>query len=107
MDNCAFTTGFSTILSIAFDNNDRVYVLLNTVGASFPTPNLGNVVRVDPSSSRQVVVSGLNLPNAITFGPDGRLYISDSGIGAPGVGQILQVSFKCESVGEDKDAALQ
>ncbi len=93
-----FASGFSSILSIAFDNHDRLYVLENTVGAPLPTPGLGDVVRVDPSGKREVIVSGLNLPTAMTFGPDGRLYISNWGIGAPGAGEILQVSFKCEEV---------
>ena len=96
-------TGFSTILGLAFDNHDRLYVLENTVGAPGPTPGLGDVVRVDPSGKKHVVVSGLNLPTAMTFGPDGRLYISNWGIGAPGAGQILQVSFKCEEIKGDND----
>ncbi|MEO8416223.1 MAG: ScyD/ScyE family protein [Ginsengibacter sp.] len=93
-----FASGFSTILSIAFDDHNGLYVLENTVGAPSPTPNHGDVVRVDPSGDRHVIVSGLNLPTAIAFGPDGKLYISNSGIGAPGAGEILQVSFKCEAV---------
>ena len=34
----------------------------------------------------------------MTFGPDGKLYISNWGIGAPGMGEIVQVGFKCEEV---------
>ena len=93
-----YASGFSTILGVAFDDRDRLYVLENTVGAPGPTPGMGNVIRVDPSGKRHVIVSGLNLPTAMTFGPDGRLYISNWGIGAPGTGQILQISFKCEEV---------
>jgi hypothetical protein len=95
-------SGFSSILSIVFDDHDRLYILENTVGAPGPTPGLGDVVRLDPSGNREVVVSGLNLPTAITFGPDGKLYISNWGIGAPGAGEIVQVSFKCEVVHGDK-----
>ena len=97
-----FATGFSSILSLVFDDHDRLYVLENTVGAPGPTPGLGDVVRLDPSGKREVVVSGLNLPTAITFGPDGKMYISNWGIGAPGMGEILQVTFKCEMVHGDK-----
>ncbi len=46
----------------------------------------------------RVITSGLNLPTALTFGPDGNLYISDWGIGPPGLGQIVQISFTCEIV---------
>ncbi|MEO6845557.1 MAG: ScyD/ScyE family protein [Ginsengibacter sp.] len=100
-------TGFSTILGLAFDNHDRLYILENTVGAPGPTPGLGNVVRLDLDGSKHVVVSGLNLPTAMTFGPDGKLYISNNGIGAPGTGEVLQVTFTCESVWPDKNASVQ
>jgi hypothetical protein len=96
-------TGFSTILGLAFDNQNRLYILENTVGAPGPSPKSGKVVRLDPDGSKHVIVSGLNLPTALTFGPDGKMYISNSGIGAPGSGEILQVSFTCESVWPDKD----
>ena len=102
-----FASGFSTILSIAFDNRNRLYVLENTVGAGYPTLGRGDVVRVEPSGERYVIVAGLSLPKAITFGHDGKLYISNKGIGAPGTVEILQVSFKCENVDEDKYTRLQ
>jgi hypothetical protein len=40
-------------------------------------------------------VNGLFLPTGITFGPDGNLYISNVGFGAPpvGLGQILKVQL--------------
>ena len=97
-----YATGFTTILGIAFDNHDRLYVLQNTVGATSLTPGLGNVERLDVSGKREVVTSGLHLPTAMTFGPDGKLYISDWGIGPPGLGQIVQVSFACEEIQPDK-----
>ena len=99
--------GLYTILGLAFDDRDRMYVLENTVGAPGPSPGLGHVIRLDPDGTRHIIVSGLNLPTAMTFGPDGKLYISNNGIGAPGTGEILQVTFTCESVWPDKDANVQ
>jgi hypothetical protein len=99
-----FASGFTMILGVAFDDLDRLYVLENTVGAPGPTPGLGDVVRVDAVGKREVITSGLHLPTAMTFGPDGKLYISDWGIGPPGLGQIVQVSFKCEEVHADLKA---
>ena len=93
-----FASGFTTILGIAFDNHDRLYVLENTVGANSLTPGLGRVERIDAKGKRELITSGLDLPTAMTFGPDGKLYISNWGIGPSNAGQIVQVSFKCEEV---------
>jgi hypothetical protein len=96
-----YATGFTTVLGLAFDNHDRLYVLQNTDGPASLTPGFGDVVRLDINGKRETVTSGLNLPSAMTFGPDGKLYISDWGIGPPGLGQIVQVSFTCEEVQAD------
>ena len=72
-----------------------MYSKIQWVEPTGPTPGFGDVVRITPSGQRQVVASGLHLPTAMTFGPDGKLYISDWGIGPPGLGQIVQVTFKC------------
>jgi hypothetical protein len=96
-----FATGFETILGIAFDDNNRLYILENTAGQAGLTPGFGDIVRVDPSGQKTVITSGLHLPTAMTFGPDGSLYVSDWGIGPPGMGQIVQISFKCEFVHPD------
>jgi len=96
-----FASGFTTILGIAFDNHNRLYVLENTVGASNLTPGLGEVERLDAAGNRQVITSGLSLPTAMTFGKDGKLYISNWGIGPSNAGQIIQLSFKCEEVQGD------
>ncbi len=33
----------------------------------------GDVIRIDPSANRTFIASGLFLPTAMTFGPDGAL----------------------------------
>ncbi len=101
-DYSVYATGFTGILGIAFDDMGGLYVLENTTNNPFPTPGTGDVVRVDPSGARQVIVSGLNLPTGMTFGPDAKLYISNWGFGMPpGGGQILQVSFSCDQIKGD------
>ena len=69
-----------------------MYVLEDTVGAPGPTPGHGDIVRIDPNGKKTIVLSGLHLPTAITMGPDGALYVSDWGIGPPGLGRILKVT---------------
>jgi hypothetical protein len=90
-----FATGFTTILGLAFDSSGRLYVLENTTGANqFPTPGTGKIVRVGAGGVRTVIASGLFLPTAMTFGPDGALYVSNKGFGPPpnGIGQILRIT---------------
>jgi hypothetical protein len=90
-------TGFSAILGIEFDNAGGMYVLENTTGNPFPTPGTGDVIRIDHHGARRAIVTGLNLPTAMAFGPDNKLYISNWGFGPPAIGggEILKVSFSC------------
>jgi hypothetical protein len=92
-----FASGLTTVLGVAFDQSDRMYVLENTTGKgnNFPTPGTGKVIRIDPSSgNRTLIASGLFLPTAMTFGPDGALYVSNVGFGPPpnGLGQVLKIT---------------
>lgn len=81
------------MLGVAFDGKDRMYVLEMSPAAGFPTPFIGTVQRVDPSGATEVIADGLALPTAITFGPDGNLYVSNFGFGFPaGAGQIVRIT---------------
>ena len=95
-----YASGFTAILGIAFDNQNRLYVI-EDIGLSSGTPGQADIIRLDKSGKKEVVASGLNFPSAMTFGPDGKLYVSIWGIGPPGLGQIIQLSFKCEYVQPD------
>jgi hypothetical protein len=91
-----YATGFTTILGLVFDKLGGMYVLENTTGNPFPTPGTGDIIRVDPSGERLTIASGLNVPTALTFGPDDKLYVSNGGFGAPpGAGQILKIELTC------------
>ncbi len=56
----------------------------------------GRVLRVSHSGKLdkiEVVATGLMFPTAMTFGPDGNLYVSTFGYGfPPGSGQIVKVT---------------
>jgi hypothetical protein len=84
---------FSDIVGLAFDKRGRLYVLENTTGNQFPTPGTGTILRVDGKNNYTTIASGLSLPTAMTFGPDGNLYVSNLGFGPPptGAGQVLKV----------------
>jgi len=83
----------SDILGLAFDGSGRLYVLENTTGNPFPTPGTGKIVRVEGKNRYKEIATGLSLPTAMTFGPDGNLYVSNLGFGPPpdGEGQVLKV----------------
>jgi len=86
--------GFSDILGLAFDSRGRLYVLENTTGNPFPTPGTGKILRVNGKNDYTEIATGLKLPTAMTFGPDGNLYVSNWGFGPPpvGMGQVLKVT---------------
>ena len=84
----------SDILGLAFDGEGRLYVLENTTGNPFPTPRTGKILRLDRKNKYKEIATGLSLPTAMTFGPDGNLYVSNVGFGPPpiGLGQVLKVT---------------
>ena len=85
----------SDIVGLAFDSKGRLYVLENTTGNPFPTPGTGQIVRLNGKNGATVIATGLTVPTAMTFGPDGNLYVSNIGFGAPpvGAGQIVKVTL--------------
>ncbi len=93
-----WTTGLTTVLGLAFDRFDRMYVLESMTAAGFPGPGelgTGRVVRVDPDGHQSVIATGLSFPTALTIGPDGAIYVSNFGFGGPvpGLGQVLRITI--------------
>jgi hypothetical protein len=86
--------GLTTVVGVAFDNRDRMYVLELSDAAGFPTPGAGKLVRVSPSGKVEDILTGLIVPTALTIGPDGAIYISNFGAAPPGLGQILRVEVR-------------
>jgi hypothetical protein len=88
--------GLTTVLGLAFDRQHRLYILENTTGNALPTPNTGKVLRVEHSGRITEIATTLFLPTAMTFGPDGDLYVSNVGFGPPpiGLGQILRIGIE-------------
>lgn len=90
------TLGLSMVTGIAFDENGQLYALeSSTLDQSMPTPGTGKVVTIDlETGDIEEVVSGLNLPTAMTFGPDGALYVSNNGFGyPPSAGEIRRIEL--------------
>jgi len=91
-----WVTGVTTALGLAFDHRGRLYVLESMTAPGFPGPaqaGTGRILRIDHSGTVETIASGFTTPTAMTFGPDGALYVSNFGFGAPvpGSGQIVRV----------------
>ena len=82
--------GFTTVVAVDFGPDGLLYVLELSDAAGFPTPGVGKVVRVKRSGAIEEVVTGLSVPTGMTFGRDGRLYVSNLGAAPAGAGQILR-----------------
>jgi len=93
-------TGLSKVLGIAFDQRARMYVLETSFSSNpAPLPASARLIRILPNGKQEVLIDGssgiLSVPAGMTFGPDGALYISNIGFGAPpvGAGQIVRVEI--------------
>jgi hypothetical protein len=93
-------TGLSKVLGLTFDGRNRMYVLETSYSTSDPgpEPGTGRLIRILPNGKQEILIDStsglLVVPTGMTFGPDGALYISNIGYGAPlGLGQILKVEF--------------
>jgi hypothetical protein len=82
--------GFTTVVAVDFGPDGLLYVLELSDAAGFPTPGVGKVVRVRRSGDIEEIVTGLSVPTGMTFGTDGRLYVSNLGAAPAGAGQILR-----------------
>lgn len=94
-------TGLSKVLGIAFDSRARLYVLETSFSTTDPGPEpaTARLIRIEPNGQQEVLLDGssgiLSVPSGMTYGPDGALYISNIGFGAPpiGLGQIVRVEI--------------
>ncbi|MGH8201125.1 MAG: ScyD/ScyE family protein [Steroidobacteraceae bacterium] len=92
-------TGLSKVLGIAIDRRGRIYILETSYSTTDPGPEpaTARLIRIEPNGKQEVLVDGssgiLSVPSGMTLGPDGDLYISNVGFGAPpnGSGQIVRV----------------
>jgi hypothetical protein len=82
--------GFTTVVAVDFGPDGLLYVLELSDAAGGPTPGFGKVVRVNRSGDIEDIVTGLSVPTGMTFGRDGRLYVSNWGAAPAGMGQILR-----------------
>lgn len=90
-----WSDGLTTVVGLAFDNKDNMYVLEMSTAPGGPAPNTGKVIRILPSGQKEEIATGLFFPTGMTMGPDGNLYVSNKGFGLPpaGMGEILKITL--------------
>jgi DNA-binding beta-propeller fold protein YncE len=90
-----FAEGLTGITGLAFDDQNRLYVLETSgpaAGGAPIVPGTGRVVRLTDSGDLEEIATGLVFPTAMRFGSDGMLYVSNYGFGfPPGAGQIVKI----------------
>jgi hypothetical protein len=105
-------SGLTAILGVAFDSHGRLYVLESQTVAGLPGPSAvgtGQVVRVNHDGTKTTIATGLTFPTGMTFGPDGRLYVSNNGYGfPPGKGEIVVINTcgsDCNGQNDNSDSS--
>ena len=68
-----YYSGFTFIISLAFDAHDNLYVLQHTDGPTAAAA--GSLIRVTPEGVRTTVVNGLIRPTGLAIGADGAIYV--------------------------------
>lgn len=85
-------TGFTTIIDLAFDRDENLYVLEHATGPGLSGP--GALTRVTPGGVRTVVVSDLTRPTSVALDDDCIAYVSNRGV-SPATGEVLQIPVGC------------
>lgn len=99
-----FASGFTNIIGLAFDAQQRLYVLQIGNGLSAaegpPLASPGRLIRVNADGSKTIIYENLYYPGGLAIGPDGAAYVTNNGIvpgpvpGAfPEGGQVLRIAL--------------
>ena len=93
-----FAEGFTNIIDLAFGPDGKLYVLeitangLLSADPSDPASMTGALIRVEADGSHTVVADeGLVMPGGFTFGPDGKIYITNYSV-FPGMGEVVRIT---------------
>ena len=97
-----FATGFTNIISLAFDPNGNLFVLEiakhGLSGAEAAGPDdveavTGALIRVNADGSQSEIASnGLIIPGGLAIGPHGEIYVSNFSIFS-GNGEVVRVDY--------------
>ncbi len=104
-------TGLTAVTSIAVGNDGTLYALEmatgNTDEPPFVAPGTGKVVRQTGPDTAEEVVTGLDFPVKMEFGPDGALYVGYPAFGATaGEGAILRFDLAANEAIDASDLTI-
>ncbi|MFN6563724.1 MAG: ScyD/ScyE family protein [Nostoc sp. ChiSLP01] len=91
-----YLDGFTHITDLTFDENGNLLVLQfsDTSQLEGDIRNLpGSLIKVAPDGTRTILVAagqGLDSADGIDIGPDGKIYITNRGVG-PALGEVVRV----------------
>jgi hypothetical protein len=82
----------SRIIDISASQGHIVPTSVDYFRGSFFVGNLTTFPLIEGAA--KILATGLSLPIAMTFGPDGALYVSNKGFGyPPRMGEVVRISF--------------
>ena len=87
-------TGFTTILGLAFDQQNRLYVLEMSAITGGPAPMTGDIVRIEPNGSRTTIAAGLSFPTGMTSARTERSTSRTSGSALRPERQVLRIDVR-------------
>lgn len=88
----AYADGFTQLIDLAFDGQGNLYVLQHMNSSGWKGKPEGSLIKIAQDGTRTTILSGdgLELPSALTIGPDNALYLINRG-GMPGKGQVIRI----------------
>lgn len=88
-----FADGFTMALAIDFDDAGNLYVLEHDDNGLLQPGSQGNLWRVEPDGTRELVFSdGLVGPTGLAIGPEGAAYIANFGNNGAGAGEVWRIA---------------
>lgn len=87
-----FASGFTQLIDMTFDAEGNLYVLQHMNQSGWKGKPDGALIKISPNGERTTLIegNGLEMPSALTIGPDGAFYIINRG-GRPGIGQVIRI----------------
>ncbi len=94
-----FADGFTQLIDMTFDAEGNLYVLQHMNQSGWKGNADGALIKISSNGERTTLIegNGLEMPSALTIGPDGAFYIINRG-GRPGIGQVIRIDNPTKNI---------